>query len=94
MLYETSQTQKEKYHVFSHIYGNYVESVFHHCDKIPKEDNLNDQRFILAHSFRVLVNGHMTTLLWDHVEQNNIAGNVWCSTSAYLMVARKQREQG
>jgi hypothetical protein len=25
---------------------------FHHCDEMPKKNNLNDLRFILAHGFR------------------------------------------
>lgn len=35
---------------------------FHYCDRIPKNNNLREERFLLACDFRVSVHAHLASL--------------------------------
>jgi hypothetical protein len=62
--------------------------VFCCCDIIPETNNLNKERFPLAHRF----GGFHPWLLGAVVEQNIMVGTHG-SEAAHLTVARKQKEK-
>lgn len=67
--------------------------VFDHCGKQVVETMQLEERFILSHSFRGVICGHLTLILqglkWDRTS----SGNMWWREVAHAMVDRKQREE-
>jgi hypothetical protein len=73
--------------------GNYLLRmcwiIFHHCDKILDINNLKEERFILAYSFR----GFIPMVAWPHRHGQNTmvvgaCGSTGCSCH------RRQEERG